>query len=183
MKKLAVLFMCFYCITPLCGQKYISKDGHIWFYSHTPMEDVEAHNRQVVSILEISTGDVGFSLLMKSFEFKTALMQEHFNENYIESDKYPKALFKGKIKDNSLVNYKKDGVYAVEVSGDLTIHGVTKLVTAKGTIEVKGKSITAKSKFVVTPKDFDIKIPSLVENKIAKEIEINVDVTYSEFKS
>ena len=81
------------------GQKYITKTSHIWFYSHTPMEDIEAHNRQVVSSLDVSTGDIAFLLLVKSFDFKTALMQEHFNENYLESDKFPKAIFKGKLDD------------------------------------------------------------------------------------
>jgi polyisoprenoid-binding protein YceI len=161
------------------AQKYISKNGHIWFYSHTPMEDIEGHNRQAVSILDASTGDIVFNLLIKSFEFKVALMQEHFNENYMESDKIPKASFKGKITNLDKINFKKDGSYPAEVTGDLTIHGVTKPVTTKGTLVVQNGSITAKAKFVVTAHDYDIAIPSVVENKIAKEIEINVDVTYT----
>jgi hypothetical protein len=79
------------------AQKLVSKNSHIWFYSHTPLEEIEGHNRQVVSILDPTTGDLVFSLLVKSFEFKVALLQEHFNENYMESDKYPKSSFKGKI--------------------------------------------------------------------------------------
>ncbi len=161
------------------AQRYISKNGHIWFYSHTPVEDIEAHNRQVVSILDASTGSVQFSLLIKSFEFKIALMQEHFNENYMESDKLPKAGFKGLVKNIEKIDFNKDGDYPVEVNGDLLIHGVTKPVTTKGTITVAGSAITAKAKFIVAPKDYDIKIPSVVENNIAKEIEVNVDVTYN----
>ena len=163
----------------VAAQKCISKTGHIWFYSHTPMEEIEADNHQVASILDVSTGDIVFSMLVKAFEFKRALMQEHFNENYMESDKIPKAGFKGKITNLSKIDFKKDGTYPAEVSGDLSIHGVTKPVTTKGTIEIKGGNITAKAKFVVSPKDYDIKIPSLVEDKIAKTVEINIDTPYN----
>ncbi len=162
------------------SQRYISKNGHIWFYSHTPIEDIEAHNRQVVSILDASTGTIQFSLLVKSFEFKIALMQEHFNENYMESDRFPKSDFKGSIKDIEKIDFTRDGDYQVEVSGDLYIHGVKKPVTIKGTISVTGSAVTAKAKFIVAPKDYDIKIPSVVENSIAKVIEVNVDVSYNQ---
>jgi hypothetical protein len=182
MKNLVLIIVLFVLISSVAAQKQISKNGHVWFYSHTPLEDVEAHNRQVVSILDSETGDVSFNMLIKSFEFKVALMQEHFNENYMESNTFPKATFKGKLTDNSIVNYKKDGIYNIEVTGDLLIHGVTKKVTAKGTFEIKGENIMARSKFVVSARDFDIKIPSLVENKIAKEIEVNVEITYNPYK-
>jgi len=116
---------------------------------------------------------------VKSFEFKIALMQEHFNENYMESDKYPKASFKGKITNNSAVDYKKDGVYTAEVTGDLTIHNVTKSMTTRGTIEVKGAAVAARAEFIVKPSDFGIAIPAVVENKIAKEVKVTVDGTYT----
>ena len=161
------------------AQKYISKTGHVWLFSHTPMEEIEAHTHQAASILDASTGEIIFSMLIKGFEFKTTLMQEHFNENYMESDKIPKAGFKGKITNLTSINFKKDGTYPAEVSGDLTIHGVTKPITAKGTIEVKGKIVTVKAKFEVVPKDYGIKIPSLVESKIAKEIDVNIDTSYN----
>ena len=161
------------------AQKYITKNGHVWFYSHTPMEEIEGHNRQVVSSIVCSSGELAFLLLVKSFVFKTALMQEHFNENYMESDKIPKANFKGKIDNISKIDLKKDGTYPAEVSGDLTIHGVTKHITTKGTIVVKGTTIAANAKFAIVPQDYDIKIPSVVENKIAKEIQITVEMSYS----
>lgn len=164
----------------LSAQKSITKNGHIWFYSNTPLEEIEAHNRQVVSSLDCGSGDIAFVLLVKSFEFKRALMQEHFNENYMESDKLPKANFKGKIDNLSKIDFKKDGTYPAEVSGDLTIHGVTKHVTIKGTIAVKGKAIIANAKFVIIPQDYGIKIPSVVENKIAKEIQTTVEMTYNQ---
>ena len=161
------------------AQKLITKTGHIEFYSKTPLEEVEAHNRQVVSTLDPSTGEMAFMMLIKSFEFKKALMQEHFNENYIESDKYPKASFKGKITNLDKINFKKDGVYNAEVSGDMTIHNVTKPMSAKGTLEVKGGTVIANSKFFTVPHDWDIEIPSVVEDKIAKQIEVTVEATYT----
>lgn len=165
--------------TGLYAQKLISKNGHIWFYSHTAVEDIEAHNHQSVSILNTETGDLQFSLLVKSFEFEKKLMQEHFNENYMESDEFPKASFKGKIVNLNNVDFEKDGTYKANVTGDLTIHGVTKNVSAEATITVKDKKVSAQSKFVVTPKDYSIEIPSVVEEKIAKEIEVTVEVDYN----
>lgn len=180
MKKSIISFLLLACFCQLnSAQKYITKNGHIWFYSHTPMEDIEGHNRQVVSSIDCTSGELAFALLVKSFIFKTALMQEHFNENYMESDKIPKAGFKGKVDNITNIDFKKDGTYPAEVSGDLTIHGVTKHISTKGTIGVKGTTISANAKFVIIPKDYDIKIPSLVENKIAKEIQVTVEMTYN----
>jgi polyisoprenoid-binding protein YceI len=166
----------------LSAQKYISKNGQISFFSHTPLEDIEAQNNQAASILDVSNGDLVINVLVKSFVFKKALMQEHFNENYMESDKFPKATFKGKITNLSTINFKKDGSYPAEVAGDLTIHGETKQITQKGSLSVKGNSITITSSFPLVPQDYAIKIPGLVENKIAKEIETKVDITYNPYQ-
>ncbi len=180
MKTITLLFSLLALFQIGNAQKLIAKNGQVGFVASTPLEtNIEGHNHQVVSILDPSTGDIAFNLLVKSFEFKVALMQEHFNENYMESDKYPKSTFKGKITNNSNINYKKDGIYVAEVSGDLTIHNVTKPVTAKGTIEVKGSTVTAKSDFIVKPADYGIVIPAVVENKVAKEAKITVDVDYT----
>jgi len=161
------------------AQKLICKDGHIWFYSHTGMEDIEAHNYQVVAVLDQSNGELIFTLLIKSFSFKKKLMQEHFNENYMESDTYPKAGFKGNILDFDKIDLNKDGKHEVTVSGELTIHGVTKKVSIKGMIEIANKVISAKSDFVAMPSDYNISIPDLVKDNIAKEIEVHVDVTFN----
>lgn len=179
MKNKLLILLMLGSIQLVSAQKYISRNGHVWFISNTPMEVIEGYNRQVVSTLDATTGDLAFMMLVKAFEFKVALMQEHFNENYMESDKIPKSSFKGKITNIGKIDFKKDGSYVAEVSGDLTIHGVTKAVSTKGTIEVKGKVVTAKAKFTVSPKDYGIKIPSLVESKVAKEVEINVDTPYN----
>lgn len=178
--KITLSFFIMLAFLQLCeAQKLVSKNGHIWFTASTPLENIDAHNRQVVSILDPATGTLAFNLLIKSFEFKVALMQEHFNENYMESDKYPKSAFSGKISNNADINYKKDGTYPAEVSGDITIHNVTKPVSSKGTLEVKGGSVTARAVFILKPADYNITIPAVVENKIAKEVEVSVDVTYT----
>ena len=163
-------------------QRFFTRNGHISFFSSTPLEDIKADNRQVASVLDLTSGEMVFSVLMKSFQFPKALMQEHFNESYVESDKYPKSTFKGKILNIQTVDVKKDGVYKVQVEGDLTIHGVTKPVKTEGTLEVKGDMIHGKSAFTVAVADYNIQIPKLVRDNIAKNIEIKVDLTYEPFK-
>ncbi len=162
--------------------RYFTRTGYIKFFSTSAVENIEAHNRQVTSFLDIKTGEMVFAVLMKSFEFEKALMQEHFNENYVESDKFPKSTFKGNITNLAEINFAKDGNYEAIVSGDLTIHGVTKPIKSKGTITVKAGNIIAKTVFPVTVADHDIKIPSLVRDNIAKVVEVSVDMTYEKFE-
>jgi polyisoprenoid-binding protein YceI len=157
----------------------MTKTGYIGFYGHTPMEDIKADNNQVASVLDISTGELVFQVLIKSFHFDRALMEEHFNENYMESDKFPKSSFKGKITNFSSVDYKKNGVYDVTVEGDLTIRDVSNKITAKGTIEVVSGGINANSKFNIGPEDYKINIPGVVREKIAKSLEVTVTMKYS----
>jgi len=162
------------------AQKYITRTGYIRFFSTTSVEDIEAKNYQFTSILDAATGELVFKGLMKSFQFPKALMQEHFNEKYVESDKYPNAEFKGKIKDFKSEILKVGKVVEVMVEGDLTMHGVTKKVSEKGTVELKADGkVVAKSQFKVKPEDYSIKIPSLVRNSIAEVLDIFVDIEYS----
>jgi hypothetical protein len=105
--------------------RYFTKTGKIDFFSNASMEDIEAKNKTVTAVLDTKTGAIAFSVQMKGFEFEKALMQEHFNENYVESNKYPKSTFKGKVLNVSAVNFSKDGAYPVSVEGDLTFHGIT----------------------------------------------------------
>ncbi len=159
------------------AQKYITKNGNISFFSSTPVEDIEAHNNQVNAALDTESGDFVFKVLIKSFKFEKALMQEHFNENYMESHKYPNATFVGKLKNANEINFSKPGKYDATIAGKLTIHGVTQDITESGTFEVEGDAIHGKSKFMVRVADYDIKIPKTVINNIAKEIEVTVDVS------
>jgi polyisoprenoid-binding protein YceI len=168
-------------LTGSAQTKFICKNGYIGFYSHTPMEDIKADNNQVASILNTENGEVIINVLMKSFKFDRALMEEHFNENYVESDKFPKSSFKGKITNLASVDFKKDGTYNVNIEGDMLIHGVTKPVKAQGTFEIKEGKITAKSKFQLDPKEYNIDIPSVVKEKFADKMDITVNIVYAPF--
>jgi polyisoprenoid-binding protein YceI len=158
------------------GQKYMTKNGHIMFHSETPIETIEAHNRQVNSALDLETGDFVFRVLMKSFEFEKALMQEHFNENFVESDRFPNATFNGKVVNIAEMDFPSTEEFVAEVEGDLTIHGVTRKIREKGTLTTDGQTITGFSTFIVRPADYDIKIPRAVMNNIAEEIEVTINV-------
>ncbi len=159
--------------------RYFTRTGEISFYSETPMEKIEAHNYKVTSVWDVSTGAIEFAALIKAFEFEKALMQEHFNENYMESGKFPNAKFKGTLTGLSAEGITKPGTYPVTVEGELTIHGVTRQVKEPGTVTVDptGK-VSASCDLVVAPEDHDISIPSVVKDKIAKEVEVKVRMEY-----
>lgn len=186
-KWLPFVFSCFIVllsVTPAFAQeatKYFTKEGHIAFYSSTPLEKIEAHNYQSTSVMDIETGKLEFAVLIKAFDFEKALMQEHFNENYMESDEYPKSVFKGAITNFEEVDFSKPGTYPVKVAGNLTIHGVTNEVASEGTLEVGKDGIVAASKFTIAVADYGIKIPSVVAENIAKEVDIVVDIEYKPF--
>jgi len=156
------------------AQRVYTKNGLISFFSSTKMEDIKADNNQVLCVLNTQTGDLQFSLLNKGFHFPKALMEEHFNENYIESNKYPKSTFKGTVADITKVDFTKDGTYPVSVKGDLVMHGITKNITAAGNITVKGGKVTAAAKFMVKLADYNIFIPGAVKSNISESIEITV---------
>jgi hypothetical protein len=162
--------------------KFYTKTGKITFFSSAPLEDIEAVNKSVIALLDPKTGDIQFGVLMKGFEFKKALMQEHFNKNYVESDKYPKSEFKGQVANNSSVNYTTDGSYDVTVKGKLTIHGITKDVEAPGKITVKGGKVQAHSVFNVLLADYNITIPKMYRDNISKTIKVTVDCSLEPLK-
>lgn len=179
MKKILIALL--FAATATSGMtqtKYITKSGHINFFSSAPIEDIAADNNAVGSIIDPATGELVFSLRMTNFQFDKKLMQQHFNENYVESDKFPKSTFKGFIINNDKLDYTKPGTFSVIVEGDLTIHGITKKIRTPGTIEVTGEGLKASSKFIIQPADFDIKIPAIMRNKIAEEIEVTVKMEY-----
>lgn len=173
----AILLLCG-AISASATDKLTSKNGFIGFYSKTSLETIDAKNNQVASVLDTKTGSIAFSLINKSFKFPKALMEEHFNENYMESSKYPKSTFSGKLLDFDTALLSTDGSYKVNVEGKLTIHGVTKQIKVPGTIEVKDGTVLAKSKFNVVPEDYGIEIPSLVRDKIGKQMAITVEIKY-----
>ncbi len=158
MKKLLLLaLLAIYLPTTLISQRYMTRNGNISFYSTTPLEDIEAHNRQVGVAVDFSDGSLAFRVLIKSFTFEKALMQEHFNANFMTSDKYPTATFNGTIANHSRIDLTRNGVHRVQVTGDLTIRGVTNKVTTTGTIEVKDGKIIGNSEFDVRLRDYNIR--------------------------
>jgi polyisoprenoid-binding protein YceI len=163
--------------------KYFTREGTVQFLSKAPMEEIEAVNKKATSVLDTETGQMEFSVLMKAFEFEKALMQEHFNENYVESSKFPKAVFKGKIDNASEVNWNTDGTYPVKVSGQMTLHGVTKDVTADGTMKVENGKLIGMSTFLLPLKDYNIEIPKVVKDKVSEQVKVTVNVNYEALKA
>jgi hypothetical protein len=160
---------------------YICKNAKITFFSSAPIEDIKAVTTTGASVYNASTGELGFSVAIRSFQFEKSLMQEHFNSDYMESDKFPKATFKGKITDH--IDVTRDGTYAVKATGELTVHGVTQTRTIPGTITVRGGVISMASEFMVKCVDHRIDIPQIVFHHIAESIKVNVTATYSAYKN
>ncbi len=183
MKRLSVLMSLIILLAfNAFGQRYLTKTGHIYFYSKTPFETIEAHNRQVNCALDVKSGMFVFKVLMRSFIFEKALMQEHFNEDYVESDKFPNATFIGKIDNVKEIAFNKAGTYNAKVSGTLTIHGVSRTVHENGTFIVSDKGIAAQSKFLIKLSEYNIDIPEIVAREIANEFNIFVDVDLKSLK-
>ncbi|REG99528.1 YceI family protein [Flavobacterium aquicola] len=183
MKKTFINFFVLLLITAVhtdCfGQKLITKTGSIKFQASMPSyEEVAAENKSVSAVLEQSTGDFAALVLIKGFRFKVALMEEHFNENYMESEKFSKATFKGKIEDfnvSEITNTAKN----FTLKGDLTVHGKTKAVSVIVKVSKTASGVNAVGSFEVKPEDFDIEIPSVVSKKIADKIKIAYNFTLS----
>ncbi len=146
------------------------------FFSSAPLEDIEATSTQGVSAINPATRAIYFKVPINTFKFRKKLMQEHFNENYLESDKYPYAEFKGKILGDT--DFTKEGVWPVETEGTLLIHGVSKTYRVSGTITVSGGKTTAEAKFNVRVADHNIKIPSLVVKNIAEVVEVTMTAEF-----
>ncbi len=161
--------------------RYLTRTGEITFFSTAPLEDIEAKSDKALSIVDLAKGQVAVDMLMKSFEFEKKLMQEHFNENYVESDKYPKAKFSGTFNPSDALKAMEDGVYELDVKGELTIHGVTNPVDTKATLSVESGKLKGEVKFNLTVKSFDIKIPSVVAKKIAEEVEVTGIFNYEPY--
>jgi len=180
MKKIfLILSIITYSIISFSQNVYITKKAKIDFFSSTLIEDIKAVNSDVISIIKTKTGEVSFGVSIKSFVFENSLMQEHFNENYMESDKFPNAKFKGFINKTSIIDFKKDGIYPALVKGTLTIHGVSKEIEVKSIITVKAEFISAKSFLKIKLEDYKIDIPSIVKNQIAKVLDVNINGEYS----
>ena len=173
--KILVSFALLICSSMAFAQsKFFTRSGTISFFSKTPMENIKAVNNQSSAIFDTEKGEIAVSAQMKGFEFEKALMQEHFNENYVESDKFPAATFKGIIKDYNKSSFKTDEEKVVNLEGDLTMHGVTKHISTPAKIIWGKDKISATSEFNISVADYNIKIPKAVIDNIAESILVNV---------
>lgn len=174
-KKSLFLFCLFISIHSYSQQRFFAEKAVVSFFSDGVVEDISATNEKVTSIFDVVNGEVAYLMSVKDFQFPNKLMQVHFNEKYMESEKFPKSSFQGKI---SGLNMSASGKQEVKATGKLTIHGVTQVIDVPGTVEVNGNRITVKSKFTVKLLDYNIKVPQIVWQNIAQQVEVTVDLVY-----
>jgi polyisoprenoid-binding protein YceI len=182
MAKIAPFLSLFLFAGVVNAQIYTAKQGatNISFYSEAPLENIEAVNKGGTIVLRASTNDLQIKISIQNFKFKNALMEEHFNENYMETEKYPHCEFKGKINEN--VDYNKDGENKVTATGKMTMHGVTRDVTMPGTLVKTGNEIKLVTKFKIKVADYNIKVPSMYVKNIAEEVDVNFATTMEPFQ-
>ena len=185
MKKVFFSALATVLVLNLSAQKFFTKDAKVNFDATSSIEKIAAVNSKGSLVIDAATGKMEAAVLVKGFHFEQALMEEHFNENYMESNKFPKSIFTGEVVDfKNAVNLSKDGNYTATVKGKLTLHGVTKDVETKGIFTVKGGAITtSKSSFKVLFADYNVGIPGLVKDKIAKEAKIDIAATLQVLKA
>ncbi|MFN3969142.1 YceI family protein [Flavobacterium sp.] len=177
MKKILFYSLLFVSAQSFAQTKLVTKTGKITFEASVPaFEEVKAKNEAVTCILNPANGEIASLALMKGFRFKVALMEEHFNENYVESDKYPKATFKGKI-DNFDLTKLSATAKDYTIKGKLELHGKTKDITIMAKIKKTDAGVEIDSNFSVNTDDFDIEIPSVVSKKLTKKVAVTLDVT------
>ena len=184
MKQLKIIFLAITLsasMATFAQGKIFTRSGSINFFSKTTVEDIDATNNEVFSIIDEAKGEVAFQVLVTGFKFKKALMQDHFNDEYMESAKFPKAMFKGTITDLSKVDFNKDGTYRVTVDGTLSMHGVDNKISVPATIHIVNKKVGAETKFIAKLADYKIKIPSVVSDQVSETIEIRVNCQYDPY--
>lgn len=185
-KIFSLIVLCCVCsyVKPVAQPLYLTRTGKISFFSATPIEDIKADNNKVYSSLNTQTGLVQFLVPVKNFDFKRDAMQRHFNdEDYMHSDKYPNATFKGYLLNKETVDFSKNGKYSAIIEGELNMHGVTNVVKTAATFLVQNGQIEASTSFAVRLEDYKIKVPKIVIKKIAEVIQINVNCNYQAAKN
>ncbi|MBK8848032.1 MAG: YceI family protein [Bacteroidetes bacterium] len=183
MKKIAVvvgLILSSVISKSIQAQMYMTQAGQLSFFSETPVENIDAISKSGNCILNTESNKLVYSVTMTSFKFEKPLMQEHFNEKYVESDKYPKATFNGKI--NETIDYTKDGEYPVTATGALIIHGVEKQYTEKGALIIKNGEITINGTFNVKLTDHKIEVPKLVASNIGEMVKVTHNFVLKKFE-
>jgi polyisoprenoid-binding protein YceI len=174
MKAWGILVVVMLGISTVYGQKYFTKKGKIAFTSEAIFEKIEAINHEVVAVWDWEAGNFEFSVPIRSFAFEKSLMQTHFNENYLESDRYPYAYFKGKIGEKAPI--AQSNQYRIQIAGDLTIHGVTQPIVTQAVVEVTSDRLKGEASFSIAVADYQIEIPWIVREKVAKVVDISVKI-------
>lgn len=165
------------CLAPALSaqQRFFAETPSITFFSDGVVEDITAVNQKVTSIFDVVSGEIAFLTNVKDFQFVNKLMQTHFNEKYMETEKFPKASFQGKIMGFA---FGQGGTQPVKATGKLTIHGVTRDVEIPGSIQVNGNKLMMKAKFLIKLVDYNITVPQVVWDKIAQQVEVAIDFGY-----
>lgn len=161
---------------------FFTTNGNIKFFSSAPMEDISAENKNVSSVLNAEDGKIMFKVPMNRFDFPNDLMEEHYNEKYVETEKYPFAEFSGAIQGFSDIDLSKNGEQDVVVKGDLTLHGVTKSISERGALTVSNGKIGAQCKMKIRLADYNIDIPTVVVKKIAEVVDVSIDLQYAPYQ-
>lgn len=181
MKLLKILFsvsLVMLSFTISAQSALVSKTNTTTFFSKAPLENITAKNDQTTAAIDLSKNEIVVKMLIKHFDFKNSLMQEHFNENYMESDKFPSAVFSGKIVSDTELDINNEGKFPVKIQGTMTVHGVEKPFETETILEVLKYQIRASAEFILKPADFDIKIPKTVIKNIAEDIEVSTTLTF-----
>ncbi|ULQ53442.1 YceI family protein [Flavihumibacter fluvii] len=169
---LLIIMICSYATA--FSQRYITRNGIARFYSRTDLEDIAAENKQVMAVLDPDSRLIAVSMLMKGFLFKKELMQDHFNENYVESDRFPKAIFEGTFAET--IDISENAVTKLLFKGKLSLHGVSREVALPATVVVKNGIISGNAEFQLVPEDYQIRIPNLVRDKISRKVDVFISV-------
>lgn len=171
-----LIFLSFFVSTTKAQERYTVDSGFISFFSSAPFEDIYAENNQIKSLIDLTTGEIAFVVPIRGFKFKKSLMESHFNKKYLESDKFPNAIFTGKFTTNAPLD--KEILNKVLVEGVLQIHGVSLKINEQGTISFHNEDVAVLSEFKLRPKEFKIKIPRILIKNIAEEVLVKVNLIY-----
>ena len=178
MKKITLLIVIAFFGINIQAQKIFTKTANITFHSDAPLEKIEATNSKATTVIDTESGAMQWAVLIKAFKFEKSLMEEHFNENYMESSKYPKGTFTGKIDNLDEIKFTENGDYSANVSGKLTIHGESKEVSTVASLKVVDGKINGTCEFEILLEDYKIEIPSVVADNISKTVLIKVNADY-----
>ncbi|HTE32672.1 MAG TPA: YceI family protein [Chryseolinea sp.] len=174
-QRIPVIILLVSVASTVCGQKYVSDKTFISFYSHAAIEDIKAENKKTTALFDAGSGDIAFSVPIKEFQFAKSLMKEHFNEKYMDTEKFPKSTFQGVVEGFDPASKTEQSVIA---KGKLSIHGVTKDVEIPGKLTSDGSTLVMKASFITQLKDYNIEIPTLMWQNIAEQVEVTVDFSF-----